>query len=137
MQTKIIGIVTLLIVCFAITQAFARPTSRFDEQTQTCRFFGTGEADWNSRPWGEGGKAFKQVCKNCHSKNNQDSAPYLWEESKTSKAWNRVFSSRYPACAKNGNWSSLTHEQLLSVNDYLYRFSYDGSYFFVKPVKLG
>ncbi|MDH4320390.1 MAG: hypothetical protein OEV73_02715 [Desulfobulbaceae bacterium] len=103
--------------------ANARPAHRFDATTNSCRDFSKGQAEWDSSPWGIGGQLFKTVCKSCHTRDNNTGAKFLWEESKTSKAWNRVFFEKYPACAKNGSWQSITPEQLLSLNDYLYRFS--------------
>ncbi len=101
----------------------ARPKKRFDETTGTCRILNVGPLEWESLPWGQGGKGFKQVCKSCHTRNNKVGAPFLWEESKSSKGWNRVFASKRAKCARDGSWSKLTDDQLLMVNDYLYRWS--------------
>lgn len=102
-------------------QAEARPKTRYDATTQTCRIF-EGQADWDSLAYGAGGKGFREVCKKCHTRNNDKGAPFLHVESKTPRGWNRVFAERYPKCAKDGSWDALTQEQLLKVNDYLYRF---------------
>jgi len=101
----------------------ARPYKRYDESTQTCRIIGEGPLEWESRPWGEGGRLFKQVCQKCHSHNSTSGAPFLWVESKTSKGWNRVFAKKYPKCAQDGSWDVLTREQRLRVNDYLFRWA--------------
>ncbi|MFH1218002.1 MAG: hypothetical protein V1706_16030 [Pseudomonadota bacterium] len=104
-------------------QAEARPKSRFDETTQTCRILDSGPLEWDSRPWGEGGKVFREVCKTCHTRNNDKGAQFLYSESKSSKAWNRVFTKKYPQCAKDGSWDKITVDQLQKLNDYLFRFA--------------
>ncbi|MBI5557663.1 MAG: hypothetical protein HY885_08495 [Deltaproteobacteria bacterium] len=114
--------VILMTGCFAL-QAEARPKTRYDETTKTCRILETGPLEWDSQPWGEGGKVFKQVCKSCHTRNNDKGAPFLWTESKTSNAWNRVFTQKYPKCAKDGAWDGISPDQMLKLNDYLYRFA--------------
>lgn len=113
--------VFLLAVSFAL-QAEARPKNRYDETTKTCRILESGPLEWDSRPWGEGGKVFREACKVCHSRGNDQGAPFLWVESKTPAAWNRVFAQRYPKCAQNGSWDKITLDQQLKLNDYLYRF---------------
>jgi hypothetical protein len=117
-----------MLIAFSILVTFislanARPAHRFDATTNTCRDLSNGQADWDSRPWGEGGKLFRKVCKSCHTRNNNLGAPFLWVESKTSKGWNRVFYKKYPNCAKNNSWKSIDLEQQLKLNDYLYRFA--------------
>lgn len=115
---------TVVIVTLAVAiQVNARPQIRHDEGTGTCRIIGEGPLEWESRSWGEGGQLFKKVCQSCHSRNNASGAPFLWVESKTSKGWNRIFAKRYPECARNGAWNGLSREQLLRVNDYLYRWA--------------
>lgn len=106
-----------------VLTAEARPEFRFDQKSETCRNLKDGQLEWDSRGYGEGGTSFKNLCQACHARDNDHGAPFLWSESKTSAAWNRVFTERYPDCAKDGSWNSLTAEQLLKVNDYLYRFS--------------
>lgn len=110
-----------LVSAFAMT-ANARPDKRFDATTQSCRILDQGPLDWESQPWGQGGKNFRQLCQSCHGKNNDKGAPFLWVESKSSEGWNRVFTRRSVACAKDGSWDSITFDQQLMVNDYLYRF---------------
>ncbi len=112
----------LVVSAFCVLEADARPDKRFDETTQTCRVLDQGQLEWDSRPWGEGGKVFKQVCKSCHTRDNDKGAPFLWVESKSSKAWNRVFFQKYPKCSKNGSWDDMTLDQQLKLNDYLFRF---------------
>lgn len=118
-------VTSCLLIGISASFSHARPATRFDETTQTCRLLNSGPLEATSRPYGEGGKIFRQSCKNCHNRNNDKGAPFLWAESKTSKAWNRVFTQRYPQCAKEGQWDHLTQEEVMRVNDYLYRFSYD------------
>lgn len=116
------GLVIAAVMVMAI-QAHGRPATRYDATTQTCRVLGDGPLDWDSQAWGEGGRIFKTTCKGCHSRGNDKGAPYLWEESKNSEAWNRVFASRYPKCAQGGSWDGFSAEQLRKVNDYLYRWA--------------
>ena len=111
-----------LVPAFAL-QAEASPKTRYDAGTQTCRVLSDGPLEWESRPWGEGGKLFQNNCKSCHSRNNDKGAPFLWVESKNSEGWNRVFATRSPKCAKDGSWDNMTLEQQLKLNDYLYRWA--------------
>jgi hypothetical protein len=104
-------------------QASARPAKRFDETTKTCRVLDDGPLEWESNSWGQGGKMFKSLCQSCHRPGNDKGASFLWVESKTSKGWNRVFTKKYPKCAKDGSWQSMTMDQQLMVNDYLYRWA--------------
>ncbi len=118
-----IAIIPVILLAAFVLEAGARPEYRFDDNTQSCRNLKDGQLEWDSRGYGEGGKVFKELCKSCHYRDNNKGAPFLWTESKTSEAWNRVFTQKYPECAKNGSWDSVTAEQLRKVNDYLYRFS--------------
>lgn len=106
----------LMIVMAAV--ASARPSKRLDPVTQTCRIF-TPETIQ------EGRELFKSVCKSCHARDNDVGAPFLHSESKISRAWNRVFEKRYPACARAGSWAALDDEQLRRVNDFLFMNSAD------------
>lgn len=123
MKQLFVGMICVLILTAIAVNASATPKKRFDKKTGTCRVLDSGPLEWESLPWGKGGKAFKQVCKSCHTRNNTQQAPFLWEESKTSRGWNRIFATRRVKCAKNGSWSKLSEDQLLMVNDYLYRWS--------------
>lgn len=118
-----ISLAALLLVPALSNQADAAPKTRYDAATQTCRVLDAGPLEWESRPWGEGGKLFKDACKGCHARNNDKGAPFLWVESKSSAAWNRVFETRSPKCAKQGAWDKITQEQQLKLNDYLYRWA--------------
>lgn len=120
--TLIFALLLLMTATVAI-KVDAAPKSRFDPTTETCRVLDDGPLEWASRPWGSGGQMFKDRCKTCHSRDNGKGAPYLWEESKTSKGWNRVFAQKYPQCAKDGSWGQMTQEQQLVLNDYLYRWA--------------
>ncbi len=116
-----------LILFFSLTvtafSVFATPSKRYDANTQTCRVLNSGPLEWETRSWGKGGKTFKQFCKNCHSRDNNQGGRFLWEESKTSTGWNNFFARQTAQCAKDGEWDKLTTDQLLLVNDYLYRWS--------------
>lgn len=118
------GVAIFLLIFFTFAaEAMARPTHRFDYTTQTCRSFADGQLEWDSRPWGEGGKVFREVCKQCHFRGNTVGAKFLYEESKTSKGWNNLFAKKHVRCAKNGAWKKMTTTQELKLNDYLYRFA--------------
>jgi len=99
-------------------------TIRSDKATKTCRLLSGGAMEWDSLPWGEGGKTFKTTCKSCHTRKNEN-ATFLWAGAKTQKAWNRVFETRYPKCAQDGSWNSIGDEQLRKVHDYLWRWASD------------
>ncbi len=110
------GLLLALVGMVAVVQA--RPTKRLDPTTNTCRVFTLGGIE-------EGQHLFRSVCKSCHFRGNKVGAHFLYSESLISKAWNRVFAERYPACAKNGSWASLNDEQLRRINDFLYMNSGD------------
>lgn len=116
-----VSCLVLLPTLAAISQA--APKTRFDATTQTCRVLDDGPLEWESRPWGQGGRLFRERCKTCHSQGNTKGAPFLWTESKNSAAWNRVFAEKYPACAKDGSWGAMTMEEQMRLNDYLYRWA--------------
>ncbi len=107
-----------LIMVMVAGMAFARPAKRLDPQTQTCRVFTPVVIE-------EGARLFRSVCKSCHSRDSEAGAPFLHSESMISRAWNRVFATRYPGCAKDGSWAALSDEQLRRVNDFLYMNSAD------------
>ena len=123
MKQTFIGILCIFILAATSISVSATPKKRYDSKTGSCRILSSGSLEWESLPWGQGGKAFKQVCKSCHTRDNKMNAPFLWEESKSSRGWNRVFANMWTECAKDGSWSELSDEQLLMVNDYLYRWS--------------
>lgn len=123
MNRLALSFAALLLVPALANQANATPKTRYDAATQTCRVLDDGPLEWESRPWGEGGKLFQNNCKSCHSRNNDKGAPFLWVESKNSEGWNRIFATRSPKCAKQGAWDRLTLEQQLKLNDYLYRWA--------------
>lgn len=121
---KIEGVAVLVFALLVVVPAvMASPGHRYDYTTKSCRNFSDGKAEWDSRPWGEGGKVFRQVCKKCHFRGNKEGTNFLHVESKTSKAWNRVFAQHKVACAKNGAWKGISQDQELKLNDYLYRFA--------------
>jgi len=123
MKHMVIAIICVVAVARTAFSVSATPQKRYDEKTGSCRILDTGPLEWESLPWGQGGKAFKQVCKSCHTRDNDKGARFLHEESKSSDGWNRIFASNRIKCARDGSWSSLSDEQLLMVNDYLYRWS--------------
>jgi len=95
----------------------ATPGKRFDERTQSCRILNFYNSGWVS----EGSKIFKASCQSCHVKGNDQGSPFLHSESKSMKAWNRVFTERYPQCAKSGAWAKLSEDDLQKLNDFLFR----------------
>lgn len=99
-----------------LASAQASPNKRFDERTQACRVLDFYNSGWVSA----GSKIFHASCQSCHAQGNNLGAPFLYSESKSMKAWNRVFTERYPKCAKTGAWAKLTDDDLEKVNDYLY-----------------
>jgi hypothetical protein len=119
MRKLIIG---CLLLAVSASVALARPGHRFDATTKSCRNFSEGKLEFASRPWGEGGHVFRAVCKSCHTRENNVGATFLWMESKSSRAWNRIFAEKKVPCARAGAWDSLTMDQMLKLNDYLFRF---------------
>ncbi len=113
MCKKIIILATIIAIGGMSAMAWAGESKRFDEGTQTCRHFSfPGLA--------EGYKTFRNICKNCHNRQNEVGAPFLHTESKTNLAWNRVFFEKYPTCATDGSWDSLSLDDRLKLNDYLF-----------------
>lgn len=106
---------TIVITIGGLSSAisWAGPEKRFDEGTKMCRSITLSNLF-------DGYKAFRTLCKGCHKRDNDVGAKFLETESKTNKAWNRVFWQKYPACAKNGSWDSLTFDERLKLNDYLF-----------------
>ena len=118
-KISLIGFFALGVVIFTAFCANASPTKRFDPTTKTCRIFNF-DTNW----WGTGSKIFKQNCKSCHYRGNDKNAPFLYTESKSPRAWNRVFYKKYPQCAKDGSWNLELKEQLV-LNDFLYKYGAD------------
>ena len=116
---------SVCIICcslvYMIPSGEARPTERYDERTKMCRLIAQGQLSWESEAWGTGGVKFQEVCKSCHSRNNDKGAPFLHAESYTSEAWNSIFTKRRKKCARDGAWDILSEDELQLVNDYLYR----------------
>ncbi|OGR00675.1 MAG: hypothetical protein A2505_00890 [Deltaproteobacteria bacterium RIFOXYD12_FULL_55_16] len=125
MKQFVLALAILPLVPLFANQAEANPKTRYDAASQTCRVLDYGPLEWESRSYGEGGKLFKNICKGCHSRDNDKGAPFLWTESKTSEGWDRIFATRAPKCAQNGAWDGMTPEQLRRLNDYLYRWAAD------------
>lgn len=114
MKTKsIVVLLTMSCLLAWITTAQGSPTKRQDDRTNTCRIL-------NQPDLWAGYKTFRKSCKNCHYRNNDKGATFIYAESKTMKAWNRVFTTLSPKCAQNGTWDNLTPNELLQLNDYLF-----------------
>ncbi len=114
------AIATALIVVSSL-HLQARPAKRLDLGTQQCRILNDGILDYETESWGKGGQKFREVCKSCHTRENKSGAPFLHAESYVSAGWNRIFYKRRVACAQDGFWDILSQEELMLVNDYLYR----------------
>ncbi len=123
MRKLFIIITCVLTAGVTATTVMARPAKRFDAKTQSCRVLNSGPLEWESLPWGKGGKGFQQVCQSCHSSEDDGKAPFLFTEIKSSKGWNRIFAERRVKCAEDGSWNKLSEEELQMVNDYLYSWS--------------
>ena len=63
---------------------------------------------------------FKNNCKSCHVTGNDKGARFLHSESKSARAWKRVFLDRYPECSQKGYWDSIPQEKMLKLHDYLH-----------------
>lgn len=100
-------------------EASAGELTRYDASTKSFRILG-----FDSLWYGKGRELFDQKCKVCHTRKNNVGAPFLHTESLSPKRWNQAFSTRYPKCAKSGEWQISQNEQLL-INDYLYRYGAD------------
>ena len=121
----IIAGLLLVVLTYGVHRSEARPGKRYDERAKMCRTINDGILDWESEPWGIGGIKFREVCKSCHTRNNDKGAPFLYMESYSSKGWNSIFAKRRKKCARDGSWDVLTEEELRLVNDYLYRNAND------------
>ena len=118
MKIAVLFVSVMTLVSFGlVTHSQASPKKRLDEATQICRILTFQNSGWVS----EGSKIFARSCKSCHTRDNDKGATFLHSESKTMTAWNRVFLEKYPQCAKGGKWDNLSKEELLKVNDYLFR----------------
>jgi len=106
----------LLVLAVLAAAVQASPRKRLDPLTKTCRILNFYTAGWKS----PGAKIWKNSCKSCHHRDNTVGAPFLHTESKTPKAWTRVFVKRYPKCARTGKWDDLSLEQIVALNDFLY-----------------
>ncbi|MGV1099646.1 hypothetical protein ACUUL3_09610 [Thiovibrio sp. JS02] len=101
------------------TSALAGETVyRFDPVTQSSRALVFGNL------WA-GYQAYRENCKSCHFRGNDQGAVFLNEDSRTMRGWNNIFFKRNVRCAKDGSWDSLSEEDLRKVNDYLYSKAYD------------
>ncbi len=119
MKKKVLSVCVGGLLCLGLAAVVsASPTKRYDPATKSCRFF-TQQTLW------KGYQGFRNFCKTCHYKGNDKGAKFLHTESKTMKGWNRVFSTRYPQCAKNGTWDKLQPQDLQFINDYLYKKAAD------------
>ncbi len=117
LNKRIITALLCLLFCYSISLscAAANDLKRYDPTSKSCRILGY-DSFWG----GKGRRLFDQKCKVCHTRNNSENATFLHAESKSPKAWTRVFFTKYPKCAKTGAWK-VTPDEALLINDYLYR----------------
>lgn len=109
------GAATMLITLLAAPNLLsAAPRVRLDHETGAVRQLTFA----NTR---DGYAFFRRVCKTCHTRDNDRGAPFLHSESKTPRAWDRVFITRYPRCAGDGAWDSLAAGEISQLHDYLYQ----------------
>ena len=118
---KILQAVTILTVSVVIASSALAGNKRYDARTKMCRQLDSVELEWESRPWGKGGKGFEESCKKCHTRDNDSGGGFLYAESKSQKGWNRVFAKRRVRCATRGSWEGISEEKLayimISTND--------------------
>lgn len=72
-----------------------------------------------------GYKLYQSNCKSCHFRGNDKGAKFLDTDSRTMRGWNALFYKKNVRCAKDGSWATLSPEELMYVNDYLYSKAYD------------
>lgn len=111
-KTVFVVSMIVLMLSLGVSIIHARPDQRYDVGTRTTRDLLLS----NRRA---GYTVFRKFCKSCHYRGNEK-ALFLHTESKTMRGWNRVFYKKYPECATQGFWNTLTAEDLLNLNDYLY-----------------
>jgi len=120
-MTEMIG--SLLGVLLLLLSASVRaevPDRRFDPVHQTCRIF-------QFEQMREGARFFKGVCQRCHNAafdNGIRPMLVLIPRSFSPERWTRIFTEKYSLCAQNGSWKELSADDLLKLNDYLYRGGY-------------
>lgn len=68
----------------------------------------------------EGYQLFRNNCKKCHFRGNEQNAVFLCPESKTMNGWNRVFARENSVAEANNCLGGLSAEELMDLNDYLY-----------------
>ncbi len=121
MITKMVGSLLGVIFLFISASVLAEvPDRRFDPLNQTCRIFQFTQMR-------EGAGFFKKVCLRCHDgsyDNGMRFMPELIPRSFSPERWTRIFTEKYPLCAQDGSWKELSAEELLKLNDYLYRGGY-------------
>lgn len=96
------------------------PDRRFDPLNQTCRIF-------QFEQMRAGAGFFKTVCLRCHHQDYDNGLrymPVLIPRSFSPERWTRIFTEKYPLCAQDGSWKELSADDLLKLNDYLYRGGY-------------
>lgn len=98
----------------------ASPDRRFDPLNETCRKFQFS----NMR---EGAALFKKVCQSCHNAtfdNGLRTMTVFFPRVYSPGQWTRFFTTERPQCSKDGSWDGIPEEDLLKLNDYLYKGAY-------------
>ena len=130
-MTKTKWLICLLAVLVCTLPLVAQAAQASDKvETKHCKYrritaaLSNGELGDEALWWQDGNKKFKKNCMNCHRRKNDVGASFLHVESRTQSGWDKVFVERYPQCAQDGSWDSLTEKELRDINDYLCRYAY-------------
>ena len=60
MKQLFVGMICILALAATALSVSATPKKRYDKKTGSCRVLNSGPLEWESLPWGQGGKGFKQ-----------------------------------------------------------------------------
>lgn len=121
MMAKMAGLlfgVLFSLICVSASAAVL--DRRFDPLHKSCRIF-------QFEQMREGARFFKGVCQRCHNPaydNGIRPMLVLVPRSFSPARWTRILTEKYPLCARNGSWEELSADELLKLNDYLYRGGY-------------
>ncbi len=118
------GIVVLLgvfLISLFAAETFAAPDRRYDKVNDTCREF-------KFKYMREGARIFKDVCQSCHNEeydNGLRPMTVFVPRTYSPGQWtNFLTGAKIPKCSKDGSWAGISDDDLLKLNDYLYRGGY-------------
>lgn len=119
---KGVGILFGLLLCVVfVSVTFAAPDQRYDKINDTCRKF-------QFEHMRTGARIFKDVCQSCHNEgydNGLRSMTVFIPRTYSPGQWTRfLIGEKEPQCSKDGSWTTLSGDDLLKLNDYLYRGGY-------------